>query len=246
MPATFILAAMRFVLFDAYGTLVELDDFYGRLQRGFAARGVILPPAVVTHAARAEMQHYIAHTVNARTEADWMNLKKDCARVLAENIRTQDFLLDLEDEKVLRVLDAALVFHTFPEVIDTLAALKMRGVGMGVLSNWDGSLRHVLRDLNLIEYFDFVLISAEVGIQKPQREIFQLALQQAQQKHAALQATDCFYVGDHYDGDVAGARNAGLTPVWLVRDQRDLASGEMREDDEVLRIASLRQLVELV
>ena len=235
----------RFILFDAYGTLVELDDFYARLQRGFAAAGVLLPAEIVTRAARAEMQHYIAHTVHAREESDWLKLKNDCARILAESIRAQNYPLDLSHEAFLEILNAALVFRVFPDVREALETLRARGVAMGVLSNWDGSLRGVLRDLDLFQFFDFVLISAEAGVQKPAREFFEVALQQARVEYSTLQTRDCFYVGDHYEGDIEGARNAGMTPVWLVRDERDFASGEMREDDEVLRIRELGELAHL-
>jgi HAD superfamily hydrolase (TIGR01549 family) len=192
------------------------------------------------------MKHYIAHTIHARTEADWKKLKSECARVLAHSIHAQQYSLDLSHEKVLEILDGALVFRVFPEVREVLEALKARGAKMGVLSNWDGSLRNVLRELDLMRFFDFVLVSAEAGIQKPAREFFELALQQARGKCSSLGANECFYIGDHYDGDVMGARNAGLAPVWLVRDGRDLASGELRDDDEVLRISSLRELTALL
>lgn len=237
---------MRFILFDAYGTLVELDDFYARLQRGFEARGVLAPPEIIQRAAREEMQHYIAHTIHARTESDWLQLKNDCARVLADSIRAQDYPLDLSHQSVLEILNAALVFRVFPDVREALETLRARGVAMGVLSNWDGSLRKVLRELNLFEFFDFILISAEVGIQKPAREFFDLALQKVQEKYSDFDARDCYYIGDHYDGDIEGARNAGLVPVWLVREERDLASGEMREDDRVLRIRELGELAPLL
>jgi putative hydrolase of the HAD superfamily len=236
---------MKFAMFDAYGTLVELDDFYGRLQRGFETAGVLLPADVVKQAARAEMQHYIAQTVHARTQADWKRLKNECADVLAETIRGEHPTFDLSPDRVLAVLEAALVFRVFPEVRAVLQVLQARGVRMGVLSNWDISLHNVLDELELSHFFDFVLVSAEVGVQKPQRAFFEEGLRLARRECSALEARDCFYVGDHYDGDVLGARGADLVPVWLVRAERDLASGETREDDEVLRIESLHALLTL-
>ena len=117
---------------------------------------------------------------------------------------------------------------------------------MGVLSNWDISLHRILESAKLAEYFSFVLPSAEAGVQKPAREFFSLALQRARREYSRLQSQQCWYIGDHYDGDVLGARNSGMKPIWLVRDQRDLASGELREDEEVPRIADLRGLVSLL
>jgi putative hydrolase of the HAD superfamily len=237
---------MSFVIFDAYGTLVELDNFYERLGRGFAEAGVLLPADVVRAAAQEEMKYYVTHTVNARTELDWGQLRSECAQVLAEGIRSAGHAIALSDEGVLQVLEAALVFHVFPEVRETLQALRERGIGLGVISNWDGSLRHVLQELGLLEFFNFVLISAEEGIQKPDAEIFKRGLRRAQEKYSALAAHRCFYVGDHYDGDIEGARSAGLQPVWLVREERCVVSGELRDDDKVLRITSLNELTSLI
>jgi putative hydrolase of the HAD superfamily len=236
---------MRFLIFDAYGTLVELDDFYARLQRGFAGLGVLLPLEVVTKAARAEMRHYVSRTVFARSEADWIALKTECAGILAKAIRAQHENFELGEAQVLRVLEAALVFRVFPEVREVLDNFKARGVKMGVLSNWDFSLHHILDSAGLSEYFSFVLPSSEAGVQKPAREFFSLAWQRARREYSRLQRRQCWYVGDHYDGDVLGAREAGMKPIWLVRAERDLASGELREDKEVPRIADLRGLLSL-
>lgn len=236
----------KFLIFDAYGTLLELDDFYGHLHRGFAAAGVLLPLEVVTRAARAEMRHYISRTVFARTESDWIALKTECAGVLSEAIRAQENSFAVDAAGVLRVLEDALVFRVFPEVIAALEDFQARGLKMGVLSNWDFSLQRILQSLQLSDYFSFILPSSKVGLQKPDSDFFDCALNLARQEYSALQSMECCYVGDHYDGDVVGARNAGMIPVWLVRSERDLASGEWHEDTGVLRIRDLSELPQMV
>ena len=236
----------KFLIFDAYGTLVELDDFYNRLQRGFAAAGVLLPLELVTRAARKEMRYYISQTVFARTENDWISLKTECAEVLSAAIREEEKSFHLSAAGVLRVLEDALVFRVFPEVISVLEFFKARGVKMGVLSNWDFSLHRIFQSLQLSEYFSFILPSSQVGVQKPDIQFFNHALQLAQQEYSGLQSSGCYYVGDHYDGDVVGARNADMIPIWLVREERDLASGDLREDKGVLRIRDLSELPALI
>ena len=236
----------RFLIFDAYGTLVELDDFYIRLQRGFAAKGVLLPLGTVTKAARKEMRYYISQTVFAREEADWIALKTQCADVLANAIREEEKSFDLPAKGVLPLLEDALVFRVFPEVISVLETFKARGIKMGVLSNWDFSLHRIFQSLRLSDYFSFILPSSEVGVQKPDRAFFDHALQLAQREYSDLQRCECCYIGDHYDGDVIGAREAGMMPVWLVRNERDVASGALHSDEGVLRIRDLRELTKLI
>jgi len=235
-----------FLIFDAYGTLAELDDFYGRLQSGFAQQDVVLPLDVVTRAAQREMRHYVTHTVRARTQEDWMALRHECAGVLIESFEQQEHPLALPFEKVYQVMSDALVFRVFPEVREELEELQQRGLAMAVLSNWDIFLTGVLESLDLRRFFEFVLTSAEVGVQKPAPQIFESALQRAGVLYPGIAANECYYVGDHYEGDVLGARAAGMVPLWLVRDERDLVSGGTQADDEVLRLSTLRDLLQLI
>ena len=44
---------------------------------------------------------------------------------------------------------------------------------------------------------------------KPNKRIFDLALEKAD-----LQADEVWYVGDQYECDIVGARNAGIFPIW--------------------------------
>ena len=56
-----------------------------------------------------------------------------------------------------------------------LADLKAAGYRLGVISNWDESARSLLDEHGLTEYFDTIVISSEVGIAKPEPEIFEFA-----------------------------------------------------------------------
>lgn len=235
-----------FLIFDAYGTLVELDDFYTRLQRGFARRGLSLPLPDIRHAAQREMRHYIQHAQRARDETTRDALRLECAGVLAAGVRERGHTLDWPPAAVRQVLVEAIVFRAFPETPEVLAKLHARGVPMGVLSNWDFGLSDELEKLDLRRYFRFVLTSAQAGAEKPQRAFFERGLQNARREYSALTAAQCHYLGDHYEKDVLGARAAGLTPLWLVRDRRDVASGDTHEaDDGAPRLSSLRDLLAL-
>ena len=236
-----------FLIFDAYGTLAELDNFYGRLQSGFAHHGVEMPLDVVTRAAQREMQHYVTHTARARTQEDWMALRHECAGVLTESFSQQNHPLDLPAATVYEVMSDALVFRVFPEVREVLQELRQRGLALAVLSNWDIFLPDVLQLLDLHHFFEFILTSAEVGVQKPAPQIFECALERAGVLRPGLAASECYYIGDHYEGDVLGARAAGMTPLWLVRDERDLVSGGSAAiADDVVRLRTLRDLLKIV
>ncbi|KEQ26678.1 HAD family hydrolase [Paenibacillus tyrfis] len=93
----------------------------------------------------------------------------------------------------------------YPCAAQMLEELKQASYGIGLISNWDSSARQVLADTGLLPYFDHVIVSSEVGVEKPDRAIFELALRQA-----GVRAEECCYVGDNYYDDVVGCREVGM------------------------------------
>lgn len=93
---------------------------------------------------------------------------------------------------------------------DVLAALRARGYTLGVVSNADGRAAAGLDACGLTLHFTAVIDSHLVGVEKPDPRIFHLAL-------AACGAVpaETVFVGDIYEIDVRGARNAGITPLLL-------------------------------
>ncbi len=235
-----------YLILDSYGTLVEMDDFYGRLHRGFARLGIKASFEAVKAAAHREMRFYMKQ---ARFAIDWPSYEKirlQCAQEMLASLAEQHIEAPVSPEEVAQVLGEAIVFKPLPGACETLAALKERGVRLGVVSNWDYRLAHALEEVKLLPFFDFVLSSAQARSEKPAREIFEKGLEMARRFVPNLRARDCFYVGDHYEKDVLGARRAGMKPLWLVARERDLPSGDIHEaDDDVVRLRSLKDLLKL-
>jgi putative hydrolase of the HAD superfamily len=105
-------------------------------------------------------------------------------------------------------------WRVFPEVIPTLAALRARGIRLGVISNWDDRLRPLLSRLHLEHYFEMICCSCEVGFTKPAPEIFSHALGQLK-----LPAEQVLHIGDGEHEDFQGARSSGLHARWLRRNR---------------------------
>ncbi|MFO7708016.1 MAG: HAD-IA family hydrolase [Desulfobacterales bacterium] len=95
---------------------------------------------------------------------------------------------------------------------DVLETLKRNSLGLGVISNWDQSARDVLRDSNLIDYFDPIIISCEVGCSKPDPAIFRAAVAQA-----GVEPEACLYIGDNYYDDALGSRRVGMEALIINR-----------------------------
>ncbi|XP_021976264.1 haloacid dehalogenase-like hydrolase domain-containing protein 3 isoform X2 [Helianthus annuus] len=100
-------------------------------------------------------------------------------------------------------------WHLPPGAYKTLLTLKESGVKLAVVSNFDSRLRKLLQDLNIIDLFDAVVISSEVGYEKPDAQIFETALDQI-----SVEAAKAVHVGDDQKADKIGANAVGIN-CWL-------------------------------
>ena len=102
-----------------------------------------------------------------------------------------------------------------PEAKGVLGYLK-RKKKLALLSNFDHP-RHVhalLAELELVDFFETIIVSGDTGTEKPDPAIFSMLLEQTKSEpHEAV------YVGDALKEDVQGARGAGLVPIWIDRDR---------------------------
>jgi len=96
------------------------------------------------------------------------------------------------------------------DVRPALAGLRAVGIRLGVISNFTGGLETLLSHLGVLDCFEFIIASAEVGLAKPDPRIFDLAVHRL-----GLPRRRLLYVGDHFGDDIEGARSAGLDAVLV-------------------------------
>lgn len=78
---------------------------------------------------------------------------------------------------------------------------------LGVISNFDSRLDVLLRNMKLQQYFDFVLGSYQAGVEKPDKEIFEIAMKASELKD--LKPDECLHIGNTPVTDYFGPRKAG-------------------------------------
>jgi HAD superfamily hydrolase (TIGR01549 family) len=192
------------ILFDAGNTLVFLD--YARLAEGVGA-AVGLPltgDGLARHNAAAVQAMELASGNDQQRATAYLEalfLLSGVPRGSLEQAR--ECLRRMHTERHLWSLVAE---HS----AESLARLRQAGLKLGVVSNSDGRVEQALQAAGLRQYFDVVIDSALIGVEKPDPRIF----------HAALDALgvapeEALYVGDLYEVDVLGARAAGLDAVLL-------------------------------
>ncbi|XP_018915456.2 rhythmically expressed gene 2 protein [Bemisia tabaci] len=91
--------------------------------------------------------------------------------------------------------------------VDILEDLKMSGMPVGVISNSDPRLEEVLINMKIRDYFNFVIASYTVGVEKPHSEVFKLAMDLFSDK--TLKHHEILHIGDSPTLDFQAALNAG-------------------------------------
>ncbi len=105
--------------------------------------------------------------------------------------------------------DSGLVLP-YPQAREVLSRLKSR-CKLGVIANQPlDTRRRMTEEWRLAEYFDLMIISAEVGFSKPDPLLFREALYKAQ-----TSADRCIMIGDKLTNDIAPAKALGFKTLWL-------------------------------
>lgn len=127
-------------------------------------------------------------------------------------VRAGDAEADRRAEDIWRILGPeSLVL--FDDVTGALDALGEADVPLAVVSNWQCGLAHFCAELGILGHFEHVVVSAEVGSEKPDGRIFAEACRRLGRPPARV-----LHVGDNPVDDVEGGRAAGLQVAWLARE----------------------------
>ncbi len=100
----------------------------------------------------------------------------------------------------------------YDDVLPTLKRLREEGYKMGLVSNNTEFAKLIVKFYGFEKFFNTIIISYEVGYEKPDAEIFKTAL-----KNLGSNPSSTVYIGDDYFLDVLGARKVDITPILLDR-----------------------------
>ncbi|HFU7087168.1 TPA: HAD family hydrolase [Bacillus cereus] len=102
----------------------------------------------------------------------------------------------------------------FEDVHYTLQTLQEKGHTLGIISNGEYEQQvEKLTSLNILHYFKYIFTSSEIGVSKPNTEMFHRAVLQLN-----LEMKDCYYIGDRLETDAISSTAAGMQGIWLNRD----------------------------
>jgi len=211
---------LKVIFFDAAGTLFHLPQGVGHHYREVLARhGIEREPRELGAAFREAWAEIEPPSSSAGPRPDddrgwWRELVHrvlDRCGVTAGELDRAPFFDELYAEFV-----RPAVWRLYPEVPEVLAALAGR-FELGVITNFDGRYRVIAEDLGIARHFRHVIISSEVGADKPAPLIFQRALEAA-----GVIAAEALHAGDDPACDWQGAAAAGLRTFELNRPENSL------------------------
>lgn len=213
------------VTFDVGGTLIECWPSVGHIYADVAARHGHhnLSPSLLNQqfkAVWAELRDF------RHTPEQWSALVDATFRGMIDPLPSKTFFPEL-----FKRFSQPYVWRIFDDVLPALRTLNARGIKLGVISNWDDRLRPLLQQLNLLGYFQAMVISCEIGMPKPAPVMFETACR-------ALDSAppNTIHVGDSRQMDFEGARAAGLQALWLRRGAAQCEQGcigSLRELDKI-------------
>ena len=131
----------------------------------------------------------------------------------------------------------ALQTQLVPHATELLDYLARKGYNLYILSNGFIEVQHKkLQSAGIGHYFKRMVLSDEIGINKPDRRLFDYALEVTNS-----QATDTLMIGDNYDADILGAMQAGWGQIYFDRNHRGITAQEPQHT-----VHNLREVMEIL
>jgi putative hydrolase of the HAD superfamily len=207
------------VTFDFGTTLVDLD--MEMLSRRLAERGLEVSAEALARGEPAAWTAYNEAVLGGFGGHPWRILMR---RLLVEAATPEDALDALVDWLWSEQPHKNLWRRPVPGMIELVADLGRAGVPVAIISNSEGRLHELVLELGLRHHFKELADSGKLGLEKPDRAIFEWTVERL-----GVPANRVVHVGDSYAADVLGALGAGLRAIWFrgtPAGQRELVTSE--------------------
>lgn len=155
------------------------------------------------------VRRHIDENINYRTPDELARFKRENALRVARELE-----VEAPEGLLEEIADRRISFNPYPESETVLAGLKDAGKKVYAVSNWDITLAQTLEDIGWLGYFDAVIASAELGVEKPATGIFEEALRVADMAESRERVV---HVGNDTVSDIAGATSCGIDAVLVAR-----------------------------
>lgn len=230
---------IEIVFFDAGGTLLDPHPSFAALfASSCQAMGYdvtdeqvnVVQDRLAPHLTELVEEADLPHAPSLSEEASYAFWTFTYRRFLGE--------LGIDDEamtaKLYETFSSTNSYRLYEDVRPALDSIEVAGYRIGLISNFDSWLEKMLIEMEVGHIFDPSVISGMVGVEKPDPEIYRIAVQRA-----GVEPTRAVHVGDSPRMDIEPSALVGITPILIDRAGRYPAP-------EYPRIESLEGLLPLV
>lgn len=186
--------------------------------------------------------HYHYSKINAELWHAYGDQKITKDELRYERFRKTLALKNIQDEQLVNKLSDGYVEISpkqtalFPGAIETLEELKKEDYRLHIITNGFKEVQDIkLENCGLKPYFDLILCSEEVGVNKPSRGIFNHALE-----YTHCKAAHAIMIGDDMKADIVGALNAGWSAIHFDPERK------FAKEREVPRIRELAEIPDTI
>jgi putative hydrolase of the HAD superfamily len=146
--------------------------------------------------------------------------------------------LAVEETTVRDSSGQAVTARVTEGAFEVLEAIRKEGYRTAMIANGNSAnIRNIIQATGLRDYFDAIVISEEVGIEKPYQRIFEVALAQL-----GVKPENAVMVGNKIDADILGANRAGMKSVWFRWNNRYSHTIDSSQEKPDFTINSLLEL----
>ncbi len=225
---------MKAVIFDLDDTLYDqIQPFQKAVAQRFSIKKENWEPLYIA------FRHY-ADEVFEQATSGAMPLKE--SHIYRMKQALADFGIQVTDSEALSIQQDYQTYQGQlelpPEFEAVFAYCQQNGLEMGLITNGPSlHQRRKIQSLQLDRWIkrELILISGEVGVTKPDVAIFR-----SMEEHLKLEPQECCYIGDSFENDVLGAKNAGWKAIWLNHRKRKTSRQDIQADAE---IATYEQII---
>ena len=158
------------------------------------------------------VDEHLAYEHRMREMADLANTTYSSVYETAMTFYKQNKKGDLETAKLLGV--ELPKWHKEDEILysDTTKCLEILSgrYKIGIIANQSLGTKTRLEQHGILQYIDLVIASAEEGVAKPDKRIFEIALNRSN-----CQPSDAVMIGDRIDNDIVPAKRMGMHTIWI-------------------------------
>ena len=235
---------LKGIFFDLYGTLLVFDDF---------------------DEANSEWENSFYELIGKDNNLSPAGIHKICNEILRIRMQKDSANgLTTYESKIKKVFELKGIYFPIQQIKNLagetvhvwqrkirlaedvhsiIEKFKKEEMTIGLITNFDHSphVYRLLKENNIDNLFDTVIISDEAGCEKPCRDIFRIALEKAN-----LKADETVYVGDNLRDDIEGAYSAGIRPVLIDRKLKSHNSdAAVRQTSVLIEYPVIKSLSEL-